>query len=415
MKRRNYWVLFAILLLALINLSPSETSTLIRSEDRGESEPVTLQDQLKEQEPGKIKVAVQLSDAQFLRLQQMSQKVMEGSHIQVELTNLAEDQDYETIREELELGDSPDILLLGNTWVRRFASGGYLLPTESYYSGSLTGEVLSASLTQNEWNGYVWAVPMDADPYVWVYDPDRLKELGMDFPLTQAEWKKLINEYLKHQPFPYLLAIDYNDPYAVISLMWQLAERSGTTSVEDLFKPTEGMETTLQQLDLLRPFLVNFHGFGGGEEAWAKLRNGEIALALVRWSEAEQHTYQNIKMAYPAKDNGMWVDGRSYAVSARSKNIEAAGEWISAMTSQLQQRQWFEMTGNLPVLKTMYYQAARNGLPSWLPASLINGKEAPLPVGAELPSSMEKYAVISSAFLNGELALQSYMIQLDEL
>ncbi len=418
MKRRNHWVLFAILLLALINLSPSETSTLMRSEEHGETEPITPQSQEIEQDPGKISVAVQLDESDFLRFQQLNQQVMDEYHIEVQLTNFPAEKDYSAVRQELELGDSPDVLLLNNTLIRRFASGGYLLPTESYYSGSLTGEVLSASLTQNEWNGYVWAVPMDADPYVWVYHPDKLKEKELKFPSSGDDWRAMLNAYKKQPLFPYLLALDFNDPYAVMSLMWQLTGHSGSADETSLFKPTGELRTVIQQLDSLRPFLKSFGDAAGEEEIWNKLYTGETAFALVKWSDAKRHQHPNIRISYPDLESsagGVWVGGRSYAVSARSGNMETAGMWISAMTSQLRQRQWYDLTGYLPVLNTMYYQASRNALPSWIPASFVNGKGTPLPVGAGIPLLMEKYSVLSSSFLNGELSFKSYLTELDAL
>ncbi|WP_410768027.1 extracellular solute-binding protein [Fontibacillus sp. BL9] len=417
MKRKNHWVLFAILLLALINLSPSETSTLMRSEDQGETEPITPQNLEKEQIPGKIYVAVQLPESDFSRLQQLNEEVADEYHIEVELSNLMAGKDYSAVRQELELGDSPDVLLLDNTWVRRFAAGGYLLPTESYYSGSLTGEVLSASLSQNEWNGYVWAVPMDADPYVWVYHPGKLKEMGTEFPASANGWQELINAFTKQPTSPFLFALDFNDPYAALSLMWQLTGQSKPPESASLFKKTEELEAAVQQLDALRPFLMDFRESGEEEQIWSRLYSGEIPLALVRWSDANRHQSPEIQIKYPDLEYsaGMWVEGRSFAVSARSNNKEAAGVWISAMTSQLQQRQWYELTGHLPVLKTMYYQASRNGLPSWIPASLVNGKGTPMPVGSGVPNLMERYAALSSSFFYGKLSSKSYLNELNEL
>ncbi|MEF2964692.1 extracellular solute-binding protein [Paenibacillus sp. M1] len=418
MKRKNHWVLFAILLLALINLSPSETSTLTRSEDYDEAEPVAPQNQETEQDLGTISVAVQLPEDEFLRLQQINEKVMDEYRVQVELTNLPPEDNEASIRQKLALGDSPDILLLNNAWIRRFASAGYLLPTESYYSGSLSGEVLSASLNQSEWNGYIWAVPMDADPYVLIYNPESLKKLGTELPASKNAWQDLIAAFKKQQSSPYIFALDYRDPYAFMSLLWQLTGQAKPAEATSLFKPTEDVKAAVEQLDELRPNIADFLGAEGEEGIWNKLYNGEAVFALVKWSDAASHPHANIRVVYPDRESqagAMWIGGRSYAVSARSDNTEAAGVWTSAMTSQLQQRTWYDETGYLPVLKTMYYQAARNGLPSWIPASLVNGKGTPLPAGAGIPSSMEKYAQLSSAFLNGELGVKPYLERLNEM
>lgn len=155
-KRRNHWLLFAILLLALINLSPSKNSANISNEDVGNAEMIHPPSPEKVQEEGHLKILVQMDEADFTLLQQMNQSYMNTHPIQVELVNIPPEASYSSTELQLELGESPDVLLLDNVWIRRFAAEGYLLPTENYYFGSLTGEVLSSSLAQNEWNSYVW-------------------------------------------------------------------------------------------------------------------------------------------------------------------------------------------------------------------------------------------------------------------
>ncbi|WP_435924916.1 extracellular solute-binding protein [Paenibacillus sp. DYY-L-2] len=418
MKRKHYGVLFAILLLALINLSPSKTSTLSRPDDRGETEPAAPQYRETEQEPGKLSVAVQLPEDQFAKLEQMNQSVMDEYPLQVELTNLPAETDYTQIRQLLELGDSPDVLLLGNAWVRRFASGGYLLPAESYYPGSLNGEVLGVSLVQNEWNGYIWAVPMDTDPYVWVYHEGRLKEFATGFPAAAADWDSLIHNFKSQKSSPFLFALNYNDPYSVMSLTWQLSGQTEPDSEEALFKLNGNERQTVKRIDSLRPYLTDIRGTGGQEEVWNKLYRGEAAFALVKWSEADRHRHPNLKIRFPdtnSASGAMWIASRSFAVSARSENAEAAGTWISAITSQLLQREWYDATRQLPVKKTLYFQAARNDLPSSIPASFINEKGTPLPTGAGIPVLMERYAKLSSSFLNGEIGVDAYMDNVQNL
>lgn len=417
-KRKHYGVLFAILLLALINLSPSKTSTLTRPDDYGETEPAAPQYSEAEQERGKLSVAVQLPEDQFAKLEQMNQSVMEDYPLQVELTNLPAETDYNGIRQLLELGDSPDVLLLGNAWVRRFATGGYLLPAESYYPGALNGEVLGASLVQNEWNGYIWAVPMDTDPYVWVYHEGRLKELGTGFPAKASEWDQAIQHFKKQKSFPYLVVLNYNDPYAMMSFTWQISGETEPDGEEALFKLDEEERQTLKRIDSLRPYLKDLRGTGEQQEVWTGLYNGESAFALVKWSEADQHRHPSLKIKFadPNSASGaMWIASRSFAVSARSENTEAAGTWISAITSQLMQREWYDTTRQFPVKKTLYFQAARNDLPTSIPTSFINEKGTPLPSGAGIPVFMERYAKLSASFLKGEIGVDSYMDEIQNL
>lgn len=417
MKRRNHWVLFAILLLALINLSPSETSTLTSSEDRGESEPVAPQNREADKEPGHIAVAVQMSEAEFDDLQQLNQKVMDETGMQVELTNLEADNDLEAVRQKLEIGESPDVLLLDNTWVRRLASYGYLLPTESYYPGSLAGDVLSASLAQNEWNGYTWAVPLDIDPYVWVYREDLLQAENLKLPSSPEEWQQLLAKHKTRTPPSSLITFDYGDPYAALSLTMQLSGKTGSGGASSLFKLTKETGEAVKLLDALRPYLLHSGSDTAGQNVWNKLSAGKAMFGLVQWSEAHRHNSPGLQIVFPdrAISGEMWITGRSYAVTARTENGEAAGRWVSAMTTQIQQRQWFELTGNLPVHKILYQQAEHGEVPAGIPPSLINGKGTPVPAGSEIPGNMDKYASFTAAFLKGGIGLQAYLNELSSL
>lgn len=419
MKRKNQWLLFAILLLALINLSPSENSTLIRQNNPRENEPEVLPNQVTVQDKGHIKVAVQLPDNEFVRLQHMTKQFMEDHPVEVELMNMPANEDYHELMRQLELGESPDVLLLDNTWVRNFAVDGYLMPAENYYSGALAGEVLSASLVQNEWNGYVWGVPFDVDPYVWVYNRSRFNSMmGSEFPVTKNEWANLIEKYTQSsEPLPAdFLAFDFTDPYASMSLIWQLGGQVKQNSSASPFEQNENIEYAVQQLDKLRSHLINLNEESETSgDIWDKLNQGEIAAALVRYTEVSKNYSSWMKIIFAGPDDvkeTMWVSGRSYVVSARSDNKEAAGLWITEMTTQIKQRQWIEMTDHLPVFKNMYYQASRNGLPDDIPVSLINGKKSSIPVGAALPSQMKLFSELSNTFYNGGFSSNQFLSEI---
>lgn len=421
MKRKNHWLLFAILLLALINLSPSEETALVRSEDRGEAQPVSPPEQETLQEPGHIRVAVQMDESDFLQLEQMNREFMDNHRIEVDLVNVPPEETFASFqRRLLKLGESPDVLLLDNVWIRRFAADGYLLPTEVYYSGSLSGEVLSVSLVPNEWNGYVWGVPLDIDPYVYVYDASRLKQLGLKHPPASAEeWNALLTAYKKQPLTPYLLGLDYGDPYAALTLLWQLGGGGQTGGAASPFALTGEMQTALQQLEQIRPSLLHPQSSEKtAAEMWDKFYSGELALILTTASEAKKHQNPRATIWFPEMKPShptAWISGRSYAVSSQTENAEAAGQWIAAMTSSLNQPQWYAATGFLPVLKTIYYEAAKNDLPAWVPASLAAGTGAALPAGSELPGQLAEFAQLSDDYLRGSISAKQYRSSLAKI
>ncbi|WP_055107451.1 ABC transporter substrate-binding protein [Paenibacillus ihumii] len=419
MKRRNHWVLFAILLLALINLSPSKQSTLIRNEEGVIPEPVTLPNPKEVQEPRHFRVAVQMNEGEFLRLQQMNYEYMNEHADQVELVNLSADASPFDVLRQFELGESPDVLLLDNDWIRKFASSGYLMPAERYYSSPLSGEVLSVSLGQNEWNGYIWGVPFDIDPYVFAYNPDLIREFGFEQPpKTADDWEKLLAAFKKQSRVPALLAIDLNEPYAALSLLWQLGGNTGADG-SSIFEITEGMRRGIRNMEDIRPYLLRYSAeASAAPNIWKRMYDGEVAICLTRASAMRERQHPQMEAFIPEPGNtgkAMWSYGRSFVVSSKSSNAQAAGAWIAEMAASGRQREWHEITGNLPVLKSLYFEFERNQIPAWVPASLIGSKPDALPVSSMLPEQMEQFARHSADFMNSRLGAEQYAKEIAQI
>ncbi|WP_110932154.1 ABC transporter substrate-binding protein [Paenibacillus bouchesdurhonensis] len=419
MKRRNHWVLFAILLLALINLSPSKQSTLIRNEEGTIPEPVALPNPKEVQEPGRFRVAVQMNEGEFLRLQQMNYEYMNQSADQVELVNISSGESYLTLQQQFELGESPDVLLLDNDWIRKFASSGYLMPAERYYSSPLSGEVLGASLAQNEWNGYIWGVPFDTDPYVFAYNPDLIKELGLEQPPKSADdWDRILSAFKKQSRISNLLAADLSEPYAALSLLWQFGGNTATGS-PSIFEITEGMQRGIRLLEEIRPYLLRYHVEAKPSPSiWKRMYDGEVAICLTRASEIRNGQHPRMEAFIPEPGNtgkAMWSYGRSFVVSAKSSNAEAAGTWIEEMTTAGKQREWHEITGHMPVLKSLYFDFERNKIPAWVPASLVGSKSDALPISNMLPEQMEQFARQSMDFMNGHIGSEQYIKEISKI
>ncbi|MCM3698515.1 extracellular solute-binding protein [Paenibacillus macerans] len=421
MKRKNHWVLFALLLLALINLSPSKETALVRSEDRGDEPPASVPQTEVPQETGHIRVAVQMNESDFRQLEQMNRTFMDSHKVQVELTNVASEEAHASFQNLLKLGESPDVLLLDNAWVRQFAADGYLLPTEIYYSGVLSGEVLSASLVPNEWNGYVWGVPADADPYVYVFSDVVLKDMGMDKPPDSPDaWNALLASGSEKRRLPqHLLGMDGSDPYASLTLLWQLGGGARENVQASPFTLNGEMRTALKRLEQLRPLLISADSpQAGDQDLWGKLQRGELAMILTKASEAANHRQAGTTAMFPKKQRDRfttWIAGRSFVVSSHSQNADAAGEWIEAMTSSDSQKQWFEATGHLPVSRAIYDEAVKYKLPDWISSFAAAGAMSAMPAGSGLPAELEEFSRLMEHYLNGKVSAGAFADKLGRI
>lgn len=418
MKRKNQWVLFAVLLLALISLSPGEDSTLTLHDRQGGTGFVPQPKQKTEKEAGDIKVAVSMEPGEFERLKETSRQFMEKHQLEVELVNIIEKEAYQTFKESLELGEAPDVLLLDNAWVREFASKGYLLPVESYYSGQAGVDSLSTSLSENSWNGYLWGVPKDYDPYVIVYQPAKLQELGFkQLPQSSNEWAALLAGFEKNNHIADWAALNTHDAYADISLIWRMGLNPNGKKDED-FAMHAGIKTAFSQIEKLRKRFYPVAYSGDNDHIWSRLEQGQVLLYVTRASSFDPVKRSSLKMEFPSSQSGvrmLWLKGRSYSLTSQSQHAKTANAWIQEVTSSEEQAIAYTRERKLPATKNLYRDSRLKGLQEWISAIQLRGKAGYLPVDARLPDYLEHFAKDASAYLNGSGDLKSFMISYERI
>jgi maltose-binding protein MalE len=377
---------------------------IAQEEDRDDQMIIPSREQAKDE--GKIKVAVQMKQSEFVALQQMNELFMQSHDVEVELINSDMDPTYTKLQSQLELSEAPDVLLINNEWVRHFASQGFLLPTDRYYSSSLNRELLTSALAQNEWNGYTWGVPLDVDPYVLVYNSNALKKLGFTSPpSTERDWDKLIHVFQNQDYIPYLLSYDYGDAYAALTLLWQLSPERSEGNIP--FELTEGVKGIFQQLESLRPVVLDTKE-QSPDKIWKLCYDEKLLFYLTKASEVSGRNDKVISIFYPQqsdKPRSLWQHGRSYVVPTQSANAKKAGEWITTMTSLQDQSRWFHATSHLPVNKSQYM----NKLQPWIPNNIITTKANMLPIYAELPQHMLQYGTLTSEFMRSQMNAKRYI------
>lgn len=420
MKRRNHWLLFGILLLALINLSPSANSKMTPKQQDGETEPLLYPQQVTTREIGPIHVIVNMDENEFAHLQLLNTQFIKEHHKKIDLVNVNVDDDesYDYFKELMSYGNSPDIVLLDNVWVREFAAKGYLLPADSYTSASSSTDVLSSILTQSEWNGYVWGAPKDVDPYVLVYNSDILKQLGIEHvPVNSEEWSLLLDQYTVQQLDGVdFLALDESDPYAFLSLIWQMQDwdESELARSKGLFDVTPALQKTIQQINPLRSFIVQGNPNDPYSDLWNKLQSGELLFVITKVSNMIAHQYSNVGVKSGSTVNlasETWVSGRSYGVSARTENTETVRMWITAMTSDSFQNSWYNSTGKLPVSRSFYKDTASYPFTGLIPTSIINGQSHIQNTDSNFIGRMDQLSEFASAYLTKASSGQQFLEQ----
>lgn len=350
----------------------SSSSTVTKGKNGSDSQADTLQARRTNIE---IKVAVSMEAAEFGKLQQLNEQY-EQSHLGIKVLydNIAHKDAYEQLKKAAQLSEAPDVMLLDNEWLNEFAVLGYLsYRADEFFSGETQSQQIQSVMSQMKWNGYLWGIPKEVDPYIMVWNKARLQENEWTNPPISTDDLFRLNEQLTQQEENSLgVYFDPADPFAFISLAWSLGV--------DWFDPQDGelMIDNEENVALLETFFaapVGKDGTTGSEsgiaafgynpvsqdwDPWELVQEGRIALMITTASAYKQHAKESLGVApLPLREaadtqQGGWISGKSYAVSSKSAHVQEAFEWIRDFTREDVQLKLMEAGGGLPVNAAIY-------------------------------------------------------------
>lgn len=218
--KKSFWMLFTILMVSfafLIFIGGTEPdSSIVNPAGNGENPDVELVELPEGDKP--LHVAVSLSSSEFRVMQTLSEQFgKQHAHVVVHLENTPASEWNDRLEHSLYQREATDILLLDNVRIGEFASAGLLLPLDDVFKQDERGGYLPQVLDQAKWNGYVWAVPKEVDPYVFVLNPDALREAGLSgMPGTTEEivnWSRILQNR-----YGIGVYVNPDDPLAISSL-----------------------------------------------------------------------------------------------------------------------------------------------------------------------------------------------------
>jgi len=272
-----------------------------------------------------------------------------------------------------------DVLLLPGEAVLSFAVSGRIMPVDDLLVGDAAAQPFEAVMAGVRWNGLVWGVPYDMDPYVLLWNLDVLEELaqawadpgaadtgvrgfdgGQALKIGWEAWKKLPeamdgleNGVDGAEKGEYLLALNPADPGAWLA--W--------------FGAATGLRADLplgaaDEADKVREALQWLEKWGGrvlaapDGEVLAAIRDGRAAAAVVPHSAALR-AVEDAGAGLLAVDRSGWTAPfawprvRSLVVLSGTANEEAARAWVAAATDPENQRRQHAGTGKLPVSRAL--------------------------------------------------------------
>ncbi|OWA36695.1 hypothetical protein B9G55_01030 [Saccharibacillus sp. O16] len=401
MKRKNHLVLFGILLLALINLSPASLPVTSNSESlRDSKEGSTAWLKGESEHPlRELEVYTMMGTQEFKALKALNDEYQRRSGAVVNLVNVAPEQAYKTYRDAYASGREPDVLMLDGAWVAEFAAAGRLLPADLYEANITTAaaDALPVPADLVEWNGYRWAVPFDLDPYGVAWNPDRFAATSGGLPQNpQAweNWQKTLLEPTEALPSSDSQETQRKKPGASIT-------ESASTSSVHVSEDTLGLPSG--DVRAFSALITLWRGNEEGEKVENKEGHGEQTLGLAK--SLRTHTYlqkmssrngqspTNLRDKVEAGELTLAVDRlsrlgaenravsrvaplpgpavnaslRCFGIAAGTERSREASLWMTYLTGRAVQSEWYELTGHLPVLRTVYDETDKASLLRWLP------------------------------------------------
>ncbi len=394
MKRKNHFVLFGILLLALINLSPSSLPVTSNSGSPRDSEDGTAALLAAESERPlrAIEVYAMMGAEEFKAFQAVNEEYERRSGAVVTLVNLAPEQAYKTYREAYAAGREPDVLMLDGAWVAEFAASGRLLPADLYESNkAAAADSLPLPADSVEWNGYRWAVPLDYDPYGIAWNPDRFAATSGGLPQNQQAWQAWEKSQIQSKDSrpaseseasrdrdaseardskssdttasDEVIGLPAGDVRAFSALMalWK-GQEEGTNA--------ERVKRALQLADGLRnhTYLHDSSSTDGQSpsDLRSKVESGRLALAVDRLSRLGAENLSVSRVA-PLAGTIETASLRCFGIAADTERSREASLWIAYATGRSTQSDWYGLTGHLPVLRSAYEEPANAPLLRWIP------------------------------------------------
>ncbi|MCQ6558286.1 ABC transporter substrate-binding protein [Paenibacillus mendelii] len=320
-----------------------------------------------------IHVALSMSDAEFIYWSKLNDEFnARHPEIHVELMNYPQAEAYPEWIRQSQVGSPIDIILMDNTMIREFAVTGYLSPVDDLYAGDTLADQLEALTDSLKWNGSLWGVPVDSDPLFVVWQDELLRKAGLDKP--PVSWTTLLTviETLKSNN-PALQLIDLNPMDGRHWTAW-LGVFGG--NAKDASNMTVLSDQAQQQLRFLaeQDVKLSVQHTAGELNSWVeRLKKQELLSAVFSWSfyNGLPDTARKQLAIADSASSLAWSGGRSFVLTAQSKEQEAAKEWMSAMTLPDMQSARYTELGKLPARKSVYqsgfeweYSASRP--PNWL-------------------------------------------------
>lgn len=266
---------------------------------------------------------------------------------------------------------TPDICQLGTTWVPEFASMDVLVSLNEYVENS--NVVKKENFFEGSWKtniigDKIYGIPWYVDTRVLFYRKDILNEVGYDHPPSTWEEMKSVCRALVRDTNGdgtserYAINLPTSDAFILLMFIWQaggdILSLDYTTptfddpEIREAFKFycsffDEGLAPIggTADIDLFHAFKTGFLPMFISGSWMIELLHEQVPEIDGRWAVA----------TLPKKKTGTsFIGGCNLSIFKKSKNKDVAWRFIEYMSNADNQTRWFELTGDLPAVRTSW-------------------------------------------------------------
>lgn len=318
-----------------------------------------------------LHISVSLSSEDFGLLEARTDAFMNRyPHIRVHLANeIPSSNRYEAAVERSVQGSAPDVMLVDNGWVIPLAVQGFLKPIDSLMSGDVLSDQLPGLLEPLKWNGYLWGVPKEIDPYLIIWNKALLKQHGLTKP--PGDWSALLvlgdqiaastESDSGGDSNKRVVLTSFSPGDLMQLLLWMARFDAKNGSMLQLHSISELRQSMLTELEA-RSGIVAAIPYSQTQELNRIIAEDRILMMMLPWndynklSESAQDKLVVEQEAIPDP----WLSGSSFVVGASTKYEEDAMLWIQEMTNVAIGLEELESERKLPVRASLY--SSQNGL-----------------------------------------------------
>jgi len=283
----------------------------------------------------------------------------------VEVTAVPWESAHDKLAGAIASGETPDVSLIGTTWMGEFAEAGGLMPTPENLVDE--ADFFPGAWQSTEVGGTSYGVPWYVETRVLYYRSDLAKQAGWDeAPKTWDELKTFAQDMESKAGAEYGLNLQPGQTgswQTMLPFAWSngatLTDEAGEEYTIDSPEMAEALDYYTSYFDeglsptrLLDPGELE-SGFAKGD--YAAFISGPWHAGLVEDAGVKPDQYEVATIPSPDGEQGSsFVGGGDLAVFNDSDNADSAWKYVQWLTEAETQTAFYEEVGDLPAVQSAW-------------------------------------------------------------